>query len=47
MAIIFALAIPVSFINPYLARYVPLLIPPVIGQINKRMKEGNKKAKEG
>ena len=37
MASVFALAIPVAFINGYLARYVPLLIPPLIRQVNRRM----------
>jgi uncharacterized membrane protein len=37
MVSVFALAIPVSFLNPYAARYVPLLIPPIIGFINRRM----------
>jgi uncharacterized membrane protein len=39
MVSVFALAIPVSFINSYAARYVPLLIPPIIRVINRRMRK--------
>lgn len=33
---IFSLAIPVAFLNPYLARYVPVLLPVALRVVNRR-----------
>lgn len=43
ISIVFALTIPVAFINAFTARYVPLLIPIAIRLVNRRLKKGKRK----
>ena len=37
--VVFALAIPIDFVNPYLARYTPMLIPLVMKLLKKRFEK--------